>query len=93
MSVVVPFPLDCDMGQTLVMLTLRRSTEPCKGFTKALPTPEALDSLFGRSVSQSYLAYTSQSSPGSFSHGQDGRVEVLEEEDHEKSWLPLQGGN
>lgn len=33
-GVVVPFPLDCDTGQTLVMLTLRRSTEPCKGLRK-----------------------------------------------------------
>lgn len=30
-GVVVPFPLGCDVGQTLVMLTLRRSIEPCKG--------------------------------------------------------------
>lgn len=70
MGVVVPFPLDCDTGQTLVMLTLRRSIEPC---------PEALDSLSGRSVSQTYLA------PGSFSHRQDGRVRVLEEGDHERA--------
>lgn len=76
-GVVVPFPLDCDTGQTLVMLTLRRSIEPCKGLQK--PCPEALDSLSGRSVSQTYLAL------GSFSHGQDGRVYVLEEGDHERA--------
>lgn len=33
-GVVVPFPLDCDTGQTLVMLTLRRSIEPCTGLRK-----------------------------------------------------------
>lgn len=36
-------------------------------------------------MSQTYLAYISLPSPGSFSHGQDGRVNVLEEGDHERA--------
>lgn len=82
-GVVVPFPLECHTGQTLVMLTLRRSIEPCKGFES--PVCSGGTGLTGCSVSHTYLAYTSLLSPGSFSHGQGGRVDVLAEGDHERA--------
>lgn len=70
-GVAVPSPFGCDMGQTLVMLTLRRSRAPWK----ALLNPwllGALNSLFGGSMSRICLACTSLQSPDSSCHGQTG---------------------